>query len=146
MRIGKPRGAVIPKLGDSGPFEMNMFRGVSESTQTVKGFAYASDAGDYGRGEYWAREKSFARVYGTVMNKTIKLKNALHLSSNEIVVLERDTYGTTINKGNGHCRFEAAERLTSDMIAKGYDGIVVYGYERPRMWSVCVFISQPNTY
>ena len=139
MRIGRPRGAVVPKIGTSGPFEMEMFRGISEKILDEKGFSFSTDAGDYGRGEYWAREKSFARIYGQVIHKKIVLQNALHLSSNEIVILAKETYGTTLNKGPNHCRFENAQKLTEDMLKRGYDGIVVYGYERFRMWSACVF-------
>jgi hypothetical protein len=138
-RIGKPRNAIIPKIGSSGPFEMDMFRGIDEDVREKNGFKYASDSGDYGRGEYWARDKSFARIYGKVITKRVILNNALHLPSNEIVILARDTYGTTINRGKGHCRFNAAQKLTNDMLAKGYDGIVIYGYERPNMWSACIF-------
>ena len=138
-RIGKPRGSIVPKLGMSGRFEMQMWRGISEQSNEVDGYKFSSDAGDYGRGEYWAREKSFARIYGSVITRKVALDNALHISPNDIVILAKDIYGTTIKNQANHCRFKASEELTKDMISNGYDGIVVYGYERFRMWSACIF-------
>lgn len=139
MKIGNPKGSIVPLVGTSGPFKMDMFRGLATDILERNGHRYRSDAGDYGRGEYWIQNRAIARAYGKVIAKTIRLTNALHLESNEIVILARDVYGTTMNKGKNHCTFEAAGRLTKDMLAKGHDGIVVCGYEYKNVWSACVF-------
>jgi len=87
---------------------MFMFRGVSKQVTNTDGYKYTSDSGDYGRGEYWASERSFAEVYGKVKSKVIELNNALYLKSENIIQLAKYEYGTTINRREPHCRFQAS--------------------------------------
>ncbi len=116
---------------------MRMYRGLSGRRNHSD---FASDPGDYGRGEYWVCSREHAEIYaqhgGEVVEAVIHLKNALHLSASDIVEQAKH-YGTTI--GTRKTRLAASEQLTRDMQAKGHDGIVSDGYEDFTSWSACVF-------
>jgi len=118
---------------------MEMYRGEGVNAEAKQERGFASDPGDYGRGEYWTDSQAFASNYGTVRKTVIELRNALRLDPNEMVRLIRDEYGMTKAWLPQRERIAAAERFTRDMLAKGYDGIAAYGYEQPDIWSVCVF-------
>jgi hypothetical protein len=137
---GKPKAEpVFPKEGESGPFRMAMFRGESVDSELKRQRGFASDPGDYGRGEYWTDSQEFAATYGEVRTSVIQLKNALRLELKTMAQLIRDEYGMTQAWKPHEFRIAAADRFTSDMKSKGYDGIVVFGYEMPGIWSACVF-------
>ncbi|MGX1691577.1 hypothetical protein [Brevundimonas naejangsanensis] len=132
---------MFPAVGESGEFRMWMYRGISGRRNHPD---FASDPGDYGRGEYWVCTREHAEGYaqhgGEVIEGEIHLKNALHLSVSDIVERAKH-YGTTI--GARHNRLAASERLTRDMQAQGHDGIVSNGYEDFTSWSACVFPIEP---
>lgn len=128
---------VVPTVGEGGEFKMSMYRGLSGRRNDPH---FVSDPGDYGRGEYWVCTREHAEIYaqngGEVIEAEVYLKNALRLSAKEIGE-QTKRYGTTI--GSRDSRLAASEQLTRDMRAKGYDGIVVKGYEDFTSWSACVF-------
>jgi hypothetical protein len=117
---------------------MRMWRGVKQPAEHLNKH-FASDPGDYGRGEYWSNNQEFSSLYGDLIEREIYLVNALRLSSKEISTLARDIYGTTRMEHTAADRLAASERLTADIRARGHDGIVVLGYESPGIWSACVF-------
>jgi hypothetical protein len=131
---------VAPKLGEAGTFEMFMYRGI-KPLDLARG--YASDPGDYGRGEYWASCLDFAKHYaggdGQILQDVVRLENALHLSGFDIIRFGREVYGYTLVETGSEARIAAAEAFTKDMKEKGYDGIVTYDYESTGVWGVCKF-------
>jgi hypothetical protein len=131
-----PQPDICPDEGSSGEFRMRMYRGTkSKQRQTV----FASDPGDYGRGEYWAATRKFALIYSDhIVEGDIRLQNALRLAPDEMCRLARSTGATVMEDGRDK-RFRATERFTVEMKARGYDGIVVCGYETFHLWSACVF-------
>lgn len=137
----RPKPDVYPAVGESGEFRMRMYRGLSGRRNHPD---FASDPGDYGRGEYWVCTRDHAAIYaqhgGEVLETEIHLKNALYLSSSDIVE-QAKRYGTT--SGTRDDRLAASEQLTRAMQAKGYDGIVSDGYEDFTSWSACVFPIEP---
>lgn len=132
-----PISSEFPKLGESGLFRMTMYRGIKSEPLHSE---FASDPGDYGRGEYWAATREFANHYGPeIICKNICLTNALRLASEEIGRTARERGFTVLE--NGHAaRLAAAQSFTEEMLENGYDGIVVKGYELPGLWSACVFL------
>lgn len=129
-----------PLVDQSGLFQMTMYRGLSSQRNHSE---FASDPGDYGRGEYWAGDESFAKDnYGPeVICKEIQLTNALRMSSQEVGRNARER-GLTRMEDGPESRLMAATAFTEELVALGYDGIVVEGYEIPGLWSACVF-SEP---
>lgn len=78
-------------------------------------------------------------IYGEVIvARDIHLKNALRLSPDEVGRLARES-GATVVETSAEQRLAAADRFTAQMKARGYDGIVVCGYETFHLWSACVF-------
>jgi hypothetical protein len=131
-----PQPSICPEVGTSGEFRMKMYRGTKSKRRHTE---FASDPGDYGRGVYWAASKVFARIYGDLIAEgDIHLKNALRLAPDEVGRLARST-GATVMQDGIDKRLSAAERFTTEMKARGYDGIVVCGYEIFHVWSACVF-------
>jgi hypothetical protein len=130
---------VFPNAGESGFFRMEMYRGEGVNAELKVERGFASDPGDYGRGEYWTDSMEFASTYGNVRRAVVELNNALRLDPKEMVRLIRDEYGITKAWLPHEQRLAAVERFTREMLANGYDGIVVYGYELPGIWSACVF-------
>ncbi|WP_162820332.1 hypothetical protein [Microvirga calopogonii] len=122
---------------------MTMYRGIGQKQNHA---LFVSDPGDYGRGEYWTdwpqAAEIYAKVGGQVMVREIRLKNALHLPVEEVLSLARDVYHTTVVESGSAARLKGSTQLTADMVAKGYDGIVVCGYETPGEWSACLFDPQ----
>ena len=98
---------------------MEMYRGEGVNAEAKQERGFASDPGDYGRGEYWTDSQAFASNYGTVRKTVIELRNALRLDPNEMVRLIRDEYGMTKAWLPQRERIAAAERFTRDMLAKG---------------------------
>ena len=105
-----------------------VFRGDRETRMSSK---YATDPGDLGAGIYYTTSRSYAAAYagkrGILSEKTINLENPLVLNSDEAVALAsryRTVEGKTIEE-----RILGANRMTADLQIKGYDGLVVHGYE-----------------
>jgi hypothetical protein len=133
-----PQPDVCPDEGSSGEFRMRMYRGTNSNRRQRE---YASDPGDYGRGDYWAATRDFALNYGDlIVEGDIHLQNALRLTPDEVCRLARSSGATVMEDGHDK-RIRAAERFTAEMKAKSYDGIVVCGYEMFHLWSVCAFES-----
>ena len=131
-----PVPEIFPEVGSSGEFRMQMYRGLKQRKLHEE---FSSDPGDYGRGEYWAATEEFASIYGDkILCQIVHLRNALRLGSSEVGRLARSN-GLTVMEDGHEKRLAAAERFTTDMKAKGYDGIVVEGYEMPGLWSACAF-------
>ena len=127
--------SVCPPEGQAGEFKMQMYRGKGAKSNDPR---FASDPGDYGRGTYYAGSKEFAAFYGTVTDHTVELANAFRPSIDQLRVLIEE-YRTCKMQDGRDARFLAAQRLTDDMKAQGYDGLVVFGYETFEEWSACVF-------
>jgi len=101
---------------------IGVFRGVLPE-QPGKGFA--SDPGDFGRGRYWTTSGQRAEAIAgkeAVEPGTVKLDNPLILDTDEAYDLA-EKYGTV----TGEARMEGSQKLTDDMLAAGYDGIIVVG-------------------
>jgi hypothetical protein len=131
-----PQPDVCPDEGASGEFRMTMYRGTSSEPRHTE---FASDPGDYGRGAYWSATQEHASIYGPVIiARDIYLKNALRLSPAEVRRMARES-GATVMENGYEERLAAANRFTAQMKDKGYDGIVVCGYETFDLWSACVF-------
>jgi hypothetical protein len=136
-----PTPEICPEVGLSGEFRMQMYRGLKQRKLHDE---FSSDPGDYGRGEYWAATEEFASTYGdTILSQIVHLKNALRLGSSEVGTLARSN-GLTVMEDGHEKRLAAAELFTADMKAKGFDGIVVEGYEMPGLWSACAFFLNSN--
>lgn len=132
-----PQPDICPDEGSSGEFSMKMYRG----TRYRRRCEFVFDPGDYGRGEYWAATRDFALTYSDlIVEGDIHLKNALRLAPDEVCRLARSSGATVLEDGRDK-RLRASERFTAEMKAKGYDGIVVCGYETFHLWSACVFLS-----
>ena len=115
---------------------MKMYRGTKSKWRQKE---FASDPGDYGRGEYWAATIDFALTYGDLIAEgDIHLKNALRLAPGEVSRLARSCGATVLENGRDK-QLRAAEQFTAEMKARGYDGIVVRGYETFHLWSACLF-------
>ena len=134
-----PQPSICPEVGSSGEFRMKMFRGTKSKRPHAE---FASDPDDYGRGQYWAATREFALIYGDqIVEGDIHLRNALRLAPDEVSRLARSTGVTVLEDGNEK-RLRAAECFTVEMKSRGYDGIVVCGYETFHVWSACVFHSE----
>lgn len=107
-------------------WKKKMYRGVRPKRY---GKDYASDPGDLGKGEYWTSNIHYARGYGKVKTRKIKLKNPLHLDSTQASILA-DRYRTV--RGFPHQREAGARRMSEYLKSRGYDGLVVKGYEGGR--------------
>jgi len=103
--------------------KMTVYRGVRPK---LPGKEYASDPGDFGRGIYYTTNKSMARAYGIDKKiETIKLelKNPLQLTEEEAYDLA-EKYNTLGHGVDEATRIKNAERMTKDLLAQGYDGII----------------------
>jgi hypothetical protein len=134
---------IYPEAGLSGEFQMTMYHGASTKGRHA---SFASDPGDYGRGEYWTNCPQTAEIYagvgGRVLIREIRLQNALHLSVEEILRLATQVYHTTVMENGSAARLRGSAQFTADMKSKGHDGVVVYGYEALGEWSACLFDPQ----
>jgi hypothetical protein len=104
-------------------FKKVMYRGERDNKP---GKTYATDQGDLGAGEYWSSNPSYAKVYGKMKRKTIKLNNPLHLDAKKAMMFF-DRYKTV--RGKPHVRETGAKRASAYLKSRGYDGVVVKGYE-----------------
>lgn len=107
-------------------WKKDMYRGVRPKKH---GKDYASDPGDLGKGEYWTSNIHYARGYGKTTKKKIRLKNPLHLTASQASILI-DRYKTV--RGHTHQREKGAAKLSAHFKSRGYDGVVVKGYEGGR--------------
>ncbi len=111
-------------------FQMPLYRGVTDK----RGKEFASDPGDFGRGEYWSSDPHVAKAYSSkVKCETIVLFNPIQLLEIEAYILADDMYGTIrgknkIGSGCGEIkdRLENSSKLTADLVSLGHDGFVVY--------------------
>jgi hypothetical protein len=104
---------------------MKLYRGVSERM---------SDPGDFGRGIYYSTSMAEAKQYGKLTEHALKLNNPLVLTVEDAYLLA-DRFGTISGKpgkpvgivagGTIADRMAAAQNMTDDIIANGYDGVVV---------------------
>ena len=135
-----PQPTVAPAVGQSGFFRMTMYRGIRSAKLHAE---FASDPGDYGRGVYWAATREFAVIYGDeIICDEVCLSNAFRMDHSEVCKVARERGITRIEDGH-EARLIAAEAYTKELLALGYDGIVVEGYEQPGLWSACVFSPAP---
>ncbi len=116
-----PAGMVVKQPGATPggkqPWEGIVYRGKGTSP---------ADAGDLGIGEYHTTSEASAKQYGEVSQGKVVLQNPLRLTADEAGKLAGD-YGTL--QGTSEVRKTASTKLTNDLQAKGYDGIVVDGYD-----------------
>lgn len=91
-----------------------------------KGEKVATDAGDLGRGIYYSSSESVARAHAGKKNVTVKNL----VISRPLIISEADAYSIlveeykTVNAPTMEDRISEAQKLTDDMIAQGYDGLV----------------------
>lgn len=94
-----------------------------------------TDPGDLGKGTYYSTSRATARSYGVVLESTITLDFPLYLDGDQAADMVAK-YGTV----NGDHRDEGASRLTRDMLAAGYDSLIVSGWDSSRgEFTVVVF-------
>lgn len=105
----------------SAPFEMELYRGEREKQNNKE---YAHDPGDFGRGIYYTSNIHQARAYGEVSKVPVRLDNPLRLTAEQAYDLGERDYGNLV-QGTSEERMEKAVAMTSDLLAKGYDGLVV---------------------
>jgi len=130
VRVG---ATVAQKSEDSAlpagqPFVARVHRGERERPKTAE---YATDPGDLGAGRYHTTNIHYARAYagklGTVHSGVVALRRALILHSDAAVALA-SKYKTVEGRTQEE-RLAGARQMTGDLKAKGYDGLVVHGYE-----------------
>lgn len=85
------------------------------------GERFNTGAGSFGRGKYYTSSAMAAKVYGEVAAERVTLKNPLILPDAEVRRMAVE-YGT--RKGTPEERLKAAQAMTTDLIAKGHDGLV----------------------
>jgi len=86
-----------------------------------------TDPGFYGQGKYYSTCKWEAEQYGAVESVTIRLDNPLVLNGEEARRIT-DQYGTAkdYHTEEGFLKaLEQSKQLTRDLLAEGYDGIIV---------------------
>jgi hypothetical protein len=128
---------MYPEEGKAGKFKMLMYRGVTKESERLHD-EFASDPGDYGRGEYWTDNKEIAAVYGEVISKVIELDNVYRIPKDEVLPLieEYDTCKIHLGREN---RLEGSLRLTKMFKSKGYDAVLTVGYEDFTSIGLCIF-------
>lgn len=102
------------------PAEITVYKGIS-----LRGPA---DPGDLGVGAYYSTDEATAKSYGTVTKSTVRLQNPLVMGGGRAVGFVR-RYKTL--RGSLEQRTAASMRLTASLQAKGYDGLIVSGYDSP---------------
>ena len=129
----------IPPEGTCGPLELIMHRGIKPKHERLHP-EFASDPGDYGSGEYWTDCLKSAKKYGEVISKTIKLDRVYNLPMEECRELI-NKYNTCQEMDTTR-RLENVARLTEYFKSKGYEAVLIYGYEDFTQTSICVFSNE----
>ena len=119
---------------------MLMYRGIRPSESRIHS-EFASDPGDYGQGEYWSNRRSFAEVYGEVIEREIDLESVYHIPSNELHELI-ESYRTCKIEDGRKQRLDGAKRLTEHFKSRGYSAVLTYGYESFGTYGLCIFDNQ----
>ena len=114
-----------------------MYRGVRSGTERLHA-DFASDPGDYGCGEYWTDDESFAAVYGEVISREIVLECVYHIPKIELLALIEE-YRTCKMEDGHEKRRENSLRLSAFFKSKGYQAVLTDGYETHTAKGLCVF-------
>lgn len=101
----------------------------------LAGRAYATDAGDFGRGIYYSTHYHRAKSYGPVTKSVIKFSNPLVLTAEEsyalanqfhtVILPEEDLVALRSPKQRESRLLANAEALTRYMLSQGHDGLIV---------------------
>ncbi len=86
-----------------------------------EGERFNAGAGSFGRGKSYTSSATAAKVYGEVAAEKVTLKNPLIVSTEKAQRLANQ-YGT--REGTPEQRLNAAQAITTDLLAKGHDGLV----------------------
>ncbi|WP_119685612.1 hypothetical protein [Acinetobacter pittii] len=128
---------MFPEEGTVGKFRKKMYRGLKKQSDYLHN-KYASDAGDYGRGEYWTDNEEFAAIYGEVISKEIELDNVYCIPQDQVLPLIYE-YETCKMELGAEKRLENATKLTEMFKAKGYSAVLTTQYESPDILGLCIF-------
>lgn len=131
------RVGMYPKSGEVGSFKLMMYRGTKPEKERLK-TEFASDPGDYGAGEYWTDDKSFAEGYGEVLEQLIELENVYHIPKQELKELIEE-YRTCKMEDGHETRLKNSKRLTEMFKSKGYKAVLTEGYETFTAKGLCIF-------
>ena len=126
---------IIPDYGTIGSLRMNMFRGTGANTNHSK---FASDPGDYGRGQYWTDSFDFAQKYGNVQETLIVLDDILFIPKGFLTRTIRE-FGTTDLSLGKSVRLSNSQRLTDHFQSIGCKGILTFDYESFGIFGLCIF-------
>lgn len=128
---------MYPNEGTVGKFKMKMYRGLKKESEHLHE-EFASDPGDYGRGEYWTDDLEFAAGYGNVISKEIELNNVYCIPRDEVLPLIYE-YETCKSGLTREQRLENTTRLTEMFKAKGYSAVLTMNYESFDVMGLCIF-------
>lgn len=128
---------MYPNSGESGPFKLMMYRGFKPPSERLNE-NFASDPGDYGVGEYWTDNETFAAHYGVVENKYIELENVYHIPKHELKRLIEEYRTCKIEDGH-ETRKANSLRLTQKFKDMGYRAVLTVGYESFTVMGLCIF-------
>jgi hypothetical protein len=102
--------------------------------------SYASDPGDFGRGQYWSTSKAVAKCYGVMRSKILYLNRPILMTVKEAYDLAGE-FGTItgdpdqphIGSGPFDKRQTASGAMSDFMLSIGYDSMIVEhpGLNRP---------------
>lgn len=128
---------MYPLSGSVGPLKLVMYRGIKPASQWLNK-SFASDPGDYGCGEYWTDDRSFAQVYGEVVSKEITLERVYHIPSKELMSIIKE-YGTCRMEDSKDVRMANSLLLTNFFKSKDYQAVLTVGYENFEVKGLCIF-------
>ena len=116
---------------------MLVYRGVKE--HYPKDSEYATDPRDFGRGIYYTNNIHRARAYGDVTKKILVLNNPIVMSMADAYKLAEEYHTVRLPESHernpeksmleiiqddAHQRMLNAQKMSDDMLNKGYDGLV----------------------
>jgi hypothetical protein len=86
-----------------------------------------ADPGDFGAGQYYSTSRLRAKSYGQPRQTTLVFNNALVVNVQDAYDLA-EHYGTI--HGSTEQRLAAAQQMTHDIRAQGYDGFIAVNDQR----------------
>lgn len=118
------------------PRTLTLYRG-----HGIRADDFVFDPGSLGAGQYWTTSKQIAKSYGPKIEKqTITLENPLVLSSKQATKLA----GSIVKPGSTSKQAARARRVSKSLRAKGYDSVIVEGYDTPMGDYTVLLLEEPS--